>query len=109
MLPGMNPRDLQKAMKKMGMKQEEIDANEVIIKCGDKDLVVKNPQVTKIKMMGQETIQVVGDITEVEQEAFNKEDIKTVMDQTGCDEEEAKSLLEQEGDIAAAILAFEKK
>ncbi len=105
----MNPRDLQKAMKKMGMKQEEIDANEVIIKCGDKDLVVKNPQVTKIKMMGQETIQVVGDITEVEQEAFNKEDIKTVMDQTGCDEEEAKSLLEQEGDIAAAILAFEKK
>jgi len=88
---------------------KEIDANEVIIKCGDKDLVVKNPQVTKIKMMGQETIQVVGDITEVEQEAFNKEDIKTVMDQTGCDEEEAKSLLEQEGDIAAAILAFEKK
>jgi len=105
----LNPKMMEKAMKKMGVKQEEIDANEVIIKCGDKNLVVKNPSVVKIKMMGQESLQITGDIIEEEQEAFNEEDIKTVMDQTDCSKEDAKKLLEQEGDIAAAILAFENK
>ena len=30
MIPGMNPRDMAKAMKKMGIKQEDIEALEVI-------------------------------------------------------------------------------
>ena len=96
-------------MKKMGVKQEELDANEVIIKCNDRNIVVKNPSVVKIKMMGQESLQITGDIVEEEQEVFNDDDIKTVMEQTGCNKEDAKRLLEQEGDIAAAILAFENK
>ena len=53
MFPGMNPREVQKAMKRMGIKQEEIDAELVIIKTADKDLVIKNPHVTKVNMMGQ--------------------------------------------------------
>ena len=105
----LNPKMMEKAMKKMGVKQEELDANEVIIKCSDKNIVVKNPSVVKIKMMGQESLQITGDIIEEEQEVFNEDDIKTVMEQTGCSKEDAKRLLEQEGDIAAAILAFENK
>ena len=45
MIPGMNPKDVQRAMKKLGIKQEEIEANEVIIKTNDKEIVIQNPQV----------------------------------------------------------------
>ena len=34
----MNPREMQKAMKRLGIKQEEIDAKEVVIKTSGKDL-----------------------------------------------------------------------
>jgi len=30
-------------MKKMGMKQEDIDASEVIIKCSDKEIIIRKP------------------------------------------------------------------
>ena len=36
MIPGMNPKQMSKMMQKMGIKQEEIDAIEVIIKTPDK-------------------------------------------------------------------------
>ena len=42
MFPGMNPRDVQKAMKRMGIKQVEIPASEVIIRCDDKNIVIYN-------------------------------------------------------------------
>ena len=53
MFPGMNPREMQKAMKRLGIKQEEIDAEEVIIKTAGKSLVIKNPHVSRVNMMGQ--------------------------------------------------------
>ena len=55
MIPGMNPRDMQRAMKRLGIKQEEIDAREVIIRTSDKEIIIQNPQVSKVNMMGQET------------------------------------------------------
>ena len=112
MFPGMNPRELQKAMKRMGVKQEEIDAELVIIKTSDKDLVVKNPHVTKVNMMGQESLQIVGDITEVEknQSEINDDDITTVMDQTNCTKEEALNALQySNGNLAEAILKLQNK
>lgn len=103
----LNPKDLEKAMKKLGVKQEEIDANEVIIKCNDKELVVKNPKVLKINMMGQESLQITGEIEERELEEYNEEDIKTVIEQVKCSREEAvKALEESNGDIAGAILSL---
>ena len=113
MLPGMNPREMQKAMKRLGIKQEEIDAEVVIIKTADKDLVIKNPQVSKINMMGQETIQVIGSITEVVRDAkdwVTEDDISTVMDQTNCTKEEAVEALEESsGNLAEAILKLQNK
>lgn len=111
MFPGMNPREMQKAMKRLGIRQEEIDAQEVIIKMQDKDLVIKNPQVSKVNMMGQETFQIVGNVTEVEKDAkaeINEDDIETVMEQAGCSREEALEAIEQSsGNLAEAILKLQ--
>ncbi|MDP4012347.1 MAG: nascent polypeptide-associated complex protein [Candidatus Nanoarchaeia archaeon] len=108
MFPGINPKDMQKVMKKMGIKQEEIDATEVIIKTNSKDLIIKNPKVTKVNMMGQETLQIMGDIEEAS--SISEEDIKTVSEQAGVSKEEAKKALENNnGDLAAAILELKKE
>ncbi|MBI2671564.1 hypothetical protein HYX16_01385 [Candidatus Woesearchaeota archaeon] len=96
-------------MKKMGLKQEQIDADEVIIICKDKKIIVENPQVTKLNMMGQETLQIVGDLREQKLEEFNKEDLKMIVDQAGCTEEEARKALKEKKDIAAAILYLKEK
>jgi len=108
MIPGMNPRDMQKAMKKLGIKQEEIDAQEVIIRTPDKEIIISNPQVSKVNMMGQETFQIVGEPHEraISSELeINDEDIKTVMEQTGVTEEKAKETIKKnEGDLAKTIL-----
>ena len=110
MLPGMNPKQLEKAMKRMGIKQEEIDAREVIIKCEDKELVINNPQVSKINAMGQESLQIIGDIEERELKKFTEEDVKTVVNQVNCSEEKAREALENsDGDLAAAILALKSQ
>ena len=109
MFPGINPKDMKKVMKRMGIKQEEIEANEVIIKCADKELIIKNPQVSKINAMGQETLQVTGDIEERSLEEFTEEDVKVVMEKTNCSADEARKVLEKnKGDLAKSILDLSK-
>jgi len=91
----------------MGIQQVEIPAKEVIIRCEDKDLIIKNPSVSKINMMGQETIQVLGEITE--RSIISEDDIKTVIEQTNVSKEKAKSALEKcDGDLAEAILSLQE-
>jgi len=108
MIPGINPRKIQAMMKQMGVKQEEIDAEEVIIKCSDKELIIKNPNVQKVNMMGQESLQITGDIEErnlEEAEKFSEEDVKLVVEQANCSEKKAREFLEKnKGDIAKTIL-----
>jgi nascent polypeptide-associated complex subunit alpha len=112
MMPGMNPRKMAQMMKRMGIQQTEIDAIEVIIRTPDKELVIPNPQVSKVNMMGQETLQITGDIQEREIEtapSISEEDIKTVMEQANVSEEEAKAAIEEnKGDLAAAIMSLQK-
>lgn len=109
MFPNINPKQLQKAMKRMGVKQEEIDATEVIIRTSDKELIIKNPHVAKVNMMGQESIQITGDIEERDLKPYKEEDVKTVMQQANCSEERAKEALEKsKGDLAEAILSLEQ-
>src|SRR3989344_8388801 len=103
MFPGMNPKKMQKVMQSMGIKQEEIKAKEVIIKGEDMDLIIRNPQVMKIDMMGQEILQVSGSIEELN--SVKEEDIETVAEQAKVSREKAKKALEKaNGDLAAAIL-----
>ena len=109
MIPGMNPKMLAQAMKKMGIKQEEIPATEVIIRTPEgKDLIIRNPQVSKVNAMGQESLQIIGDIEEMSQEASD-EDVDTVVSQTGVSKEKAKNALKQHNnDLAATILALKE-
>lgn len=107
-MPSVNPQQMKQMMKKMGIKQEEIEAEEVIIR-GSKSFIIRNPEITKINMMGQESLQIAGKLEPYEESSSNEDDIQTVMDQSGCNKEEAKKALEEnEGDIAAAILALKE-
>ena len=95
-------------MKKLGIQQQEIDATEVIIKTPEKEIVITDPSVSKVNMGGQVTWQVLGEAVERELDTgpeINEEDVKTVMDQAECSEDEAKEALEKsKGDLAEAIL-----
>lgn len=106
MFPGMgkiDPRKMQAVMRQMGINQEEIDAQRVIIEKADGRIVIENPSVTRIKMQGQESWQITGESRE-ENAGISEEDIKLVMEKTGKSEEEAKQALEETGDIAEAIV-----
>lgn len=106
----MNPRKMQQMMKKMGMSQVDIPATEVIIRTPDKELFIIDPQVAKVNMMGQETLQIVGHIQERALDTtpeISDDDVKTVMDQTGVSEEVARKAIEEhDGDLAEAIISL---
>ena len=105
-MPNIDPRQMQQMMKKMGIKQEDIDAEEVIIKCKDKRIIISNPSVQKVNMMGQKSYQISGEESEEPlDEVTAEDDVQTVIDQAGCTEEEAKQALKDtNGNIAEAIL-----
>lgn len=110
MIPGMNmnSRQMKQAMKKMGIQQDQLEAEQVIIRLPDRDLIIDNPEVTKVNMMGQETYQVVGESRETERALevdITEDDIDTVVDQTNVTREDAKAAIEESnGDLAAAIM-----
>ena len=108
MIPGMNPRQMKQAMKRLGMQQEEIDAVEVIIKCRDRNIILSNPSVTKMNMMGQENFQVAGEYREESIDTtpeVSDDDIQTVMQQAKVSREEAQEAIEQANyDLADAIM-----
>ncbi len=99
-------------MKQLGIQQVDIPATEVIIKTEEKDIIITNPSVAKVNMMGQETFQVSGEIHERKHSAvpdISEDDVKTVMEQTGVDRETAlNAIQEAEGDLAEAILELKK-
>ena len=103
----INPKLMKQAMKKMGIKQEEVDAVRVDIICSDKKIVINNPSVAKVNMMGSENFQISGDVSEEKLESISSEDVETVVSQAGCSADEAKKALEESsGDIAAAIISL---
>ncbi len=113
MLPGMNSKQMQQAMKKMGMQQEEIDASKVIIKTSDGDIVIDNPNVAAVTMMGQDSWQITGDAKLIPLDTtpdISEEDIETVVQQTSCTGEQAKIAIKaHKGDLAEAILELSSK
>jgi len=110
MLPGLNPKMMKRLMKQL--KAEEVRAERVVIECGDKRIVIDNPQVLKTVMLGRENYQISGEAREEnieETSGISEEDVELVMSKTGCNEEEARQALkENDNDIAKAILALKK-
>lgn len=110
-------RQMEKQMKKMGMNMRELeDVEQVVITLKDKEIVIKNAEVSIMKAMGSETYQISGDAEErikgsddenvaVE---ISEDDIELVASQTGVSKEQAKEALEQAGgDLAEAIMKLE--
>ena len=107
MIPGMNPKQMAQAMKAMGIKQKEIDAEEVVIKTHGGEIVVSSPQVIEIDMKGVKSYQVMGEVSE--RAVLSDDDVKMVAEQAGVGGEEARKALEEaDGDIAKAILGLKK-
>ncbi len=107
----INEKQIQRMMKQMGMKTEDIEATEVTIKGKGKNYVIRNPKVTVINVQGEKIIQIMGDIKEEEGEKlpFSEDDIQLVMQQTGCTREEAEKVLkETNGQPAEAIIKILK-
>ncbi|VVC02179.1 Nascent polypeptide-associated complex protein [uncultured archaeon] len=109
MLPGMDPKNMAKMMKQMGIKSDEIDATKVTIELKEGGmLVVFEPSVIQIEMQGQKSFQVSGKVQE--EEEAGEEDIKMVMEAAGVSREEAMNALREcDGDIAEAILKLKNE
>ena len=123
---GMNPRKMQQMMKQMGIDVTDIDAEEVIIRTADEELVFSDAQVTRMDAQGTQTYQVVGepetrargagqaDAEEADDdgagasEAIPDEDVQLVVERAGVTPDEAREALAMEdGDLAAAISRLE--
>lgn len=106
MFPSLDPKKMQALMKQMGISQQEISAERVVIECEDKNIIINNPSVIKIKMQGQDNFQISGSVNE-EEKSSAEEDIKTIMEKTSCSEKQAREVLEKSnGDLAEAILSL---
>ncbi len=97
---------MQAVMKQMGISQDEISASRVVIeKTDNSKIIIESPSVTKVKMQGQESFQISGEILEQGAEVgISEEDIQTVVEKTGKSEEEAKESLKKTADLAESIL-----
>lgn len=102
----INPKQMEKMAKRMGIQTTQVEAEEVIIRTSDTDIVIRNPSVAKINMMGQETFQVSGDIEEQERPGFSDDDVQMVSQKAGVSEDEAREALQKFGGIAEAIIGL---
>jgi nascent polypeptide-associated complex subunit alpha len=121
---GMNPRKMQKMMEQMGIDMTDIDAEEVIIRTPDEELVFTDAEVQLMEAQGQKTYQVVGDPesrergeSESESESsgsggspddatggVDEDDVELVAMRAGVDEDTAREALEaNDGDLADAV------
>jgi len=155
---GMNPKQMDAMMRRMGIKTENVKATEVIIVKPGGNIHIKEPNISIMTVQGERTWQISGrevaegkdgdkgtkaavkakepdtkgkgkpkqpepeeeEIeTEEEEEyedekssgpAYAEQDVRLVMDQTSCSDDEARKALEQsDGQPAEAILRLMSK
>jgi nascent polypeptide-associated complex subunit alpha len=108
----MDPKALKGMLERLGIKSRSIASTRVLIECGDRDIVIEEPEVTLIEGQGMRTFQITGRITEVGKAAaeVSDEDVKFVQEQTGKDEALVRKTLEETGgDMAEAIIRLKKE
>lgn len=129
---GLNPRKMKQMMNQMGIDLEDIDAEEVIIRTPEEELVFHDAEVQRMDAQGEQTYQVVGDpdtrprgeagsIEEADasdagdandnadatEGGFSEDDVEIVAMRTGVSEQKAREILEETGDLAAAVQQLE--
>ena len=126
----MNPRKMRQMMDQMGIDLTEIDAEEVIIRTEDVEYVFHDADVQRMDAQGQQTYQVVGEPDErprgeAELEAGDDadeaepagddapdvadQDVEIVAQRADVPESEARTALEETGDLAAAVQRLEEE
>ncbi|MEK6844761.1 MAG: nascent polypeptide-associated complex protein [Nanoarchaeota archaeon] len=110
MFGGIDPKKMQSMMKQMGISQVEIPAEKVIVEKTDgSKIFIENPSVMRIKMQGQESFQISGEIREETTKLeISEDDINAVVEKTGVSKKKARETLEKTGDLAEAILELSK-
>jgi len=93
----------------MGLNMTPLEAEEVVIKTKDKEIIVQNPEVAVLEVQGQKIFQVMGgEISEKKREkaiSIPEEDVQLVAQQAKVSLDQARAALEQTGgDLAQAIL-----
>ncbi|MFP4626910.1 MAG: nascent polypeptide-associated complex protein [Natronomonas sp.] len=124
---GLDPRKMKQMMNQMGIDLTEIDAEEVIIRTADEELVFHDADVQRMDAQGQQTYQVVGDPDtrplgestdapaiddssgdDAGESPIPAEDVEIVATRTGSSQESAREALEAtDGDLAAAVEKLE--
>ncbi|WP_436909327.1 nascent polypeptide-associated complex protein [Halosimplex marinum] len=126
---GMNDRKMQQMMKQMGIDMTDLDAEEVVIRTPDEELVFTDADVQRMDAQGQQTYTIVGEpesrergeggdgsdepaIEESEGDGgtaeIPDEDVELVATRAGASEDAAREALEEtDGDLAAAIERLE--
>ena len=121
---GLNPRKMKQMMEQMGIDIEDIDAEEVIIRTADEELVFTDAEVQLMNAQGQQTYQVVGEpesrergageapaaeeTSDADAGAIPDEDVELVATRTGASQADAREALEAtDGDLAAAVERLE--
>ena len=127
---GMNPRKMKQMMEQMGIDVDELDAEEVVVRTADEELVFDAPQVTRMDAQGQQTYQIIGEPERRERGAggdgadeaaegseddgegdaggIPDSDVQIVAQRTGASEDDARAALAAEdGDLAAAVSRLE--
>ncbi|WP_255197035.1 nascent polypeptide-associated complex protein [Halorarius litoreus] len=127
---GLNPRKMKQMMNQMGIDLDDIDAEEVIIRTADEELVFHDADVQRMDAQGQQTYQIVGEpdvrprgeggsadadadtddesSDEAAEDAIPESDVDIVAGRTGASKAEAREALEAtNGDLAAAVERLE--
>ena len=105
----MNPKNMEKMLKRLGMQVKELPVEEVILKFWTYQVKIKNPEVAVMNVMGKNVYQVAGE-EKKEPLAPSEEDIKLVMEKTGKDRETVLEKLKQlNNDLAKAIIELKKE
>jgi nascent polypeptide-associated complex subunit alpha len=118
---------MKQMMEQMGIELDELDAEEVVIRTADEELVFTDAQVTRMDAQGEQTYQVVGSPERRELGAggdgageqagdddgdgdggIPDDDVKLVAQRAGVSPDEAReALAATDGDLAAAISRLE--
>ncbi|MBI5553445.1 MAG: nascent polypeptide-associated complex protein [Candidatus Diapherotrites archaeon] len=105
---GMNPKNMQRMMRQMGIEPDELACTRVVFEQDGKKLVMENPTVTVMSVQGQKTYLVNGEIKE-ESAGFSAEDVSLVASSANVSEAKAQEALKKaDGDLAKAIEALKK-
>ena len=116
-IPGISPRELKRALKRMGIDVSELnDVEKVVIVTKDKEITINQAQVMVFSLSGQKIFQITGKdieekkrVEEREEIEISEEDIKFVAEQAGVSFEEAReALVKAKGDLAEAILLLKQ-